>query len=587
MPICWRHFGGFIMRMGAGRKKIRIGDLLVEAGAITEEQLQEALVRQKETGGRIGTVIQEMGFISRDLLITVLTTQMGVDFCEVRAAQIEDSILKLIPDPQVLDKYKALPIEFDPNNPNVLKVAMADPLDLDAVDDLGLMTGLQIEPMLSFEEEVQAAIDKYYGSSQAMKAAEAYKTEQEATLNLDDQEELNSEVENSPIVLLVNQIIEGGVRQRASDIHIEALESRVRVRYRIDGALKQVMTYDISLLPAISARIKIIGGMDIAEKRKPQDGRITIMVDRREFDVRVSILPTVYGEKTVMRLTSKDGLTKPKSGLGFSSDEIKVFDGILSNPHGIILVTGPTGSGKSTTLYTSLSELNKEDVNIITVEDPVEANIDGINQVQVNVKAEMTFAAALRSILRQDPDIIMIGEIRDGETAKIAVQAAITGHLVVSTLHTNSAASTVTRIIDMGIEDYIIGDALVGVIAQRLVRRLCSSCKVPRLADEEEKKALGIDDPDEDVVIYEPGEGGCALCNNTGYAGRIGVYEMMPVSKSLASVIAKGGTADVIEKQALEEGMSTLKMSAAKHVLNGITSISEMKKITYTTEDEY
>ena len=575
------------MRMGAGRKKIRIGDLLVEAGAITEEQLQEALVRQKETGGRIGTVIQEMGFISRDLLITVLTTQMGVDFCEVRAAQIEDSILKLIPDPQVLDKYKALPIEFDPNNPNVLKVAMADPLDLDAVDDLGLMTGLQIEPMLSFEEEVQAAIDKYYGSSQAMKAAEAYKTEQEATLNLDDQEELNSEVENSPIVLLVNQIIEGGVRQRASDIHIEALESRVRVRYRIDGALKQVMTYDISLLPAISARIKIIGGMDIAEKRKPQDGRITIMVDRREFDVRVSILPTVYGEKTVMRLTSKDGLTKPKSGLGFSSDEIKVFDGILSNPHGIILVTGPTGSGKSTTLYTSLSELNKEDVNIITVEDPVEANIDGINQVQVNVKAEMTFAAALRSILRQDPDIIMIGEIRDGETAKIAVQAAITGHLVVSTLHTNSAASTVTRIIDMGIEDYIIGDALVGVIAQRLVRRLCSSCKVPRLADEEEKKALGIDDPDEDVVIYEPGEGGCALCNNTGYAGRIGVYEMMPVSKSLASVIAKGGTADVIEKQALEEGMSTLKMSAAKHVLNGITSISEMKKITYTTEDEY
>ena len=576
------------MKMQAGRKRIRIGDLLVEAGAITEEQLQEALARQKETGGRIGTVIQEMGFISRDLLITVLTTQMSVDFCEVRAAQIEDSILNLFPDPAILDKYKALPIEFAPDNPNVLKVAMADPLDLDAVDDIGLMTNLQIEPMLAFEEEIQAALDKYYGSSQAMEAAEAYRKEQEATLNLDDQNaELNSEVENSPIVLLVNQIIEGGVRQRASDIHIEALETKVRVRYRIDGALKQVMTYDISLLPAISARIKIIGGMDIAEKRKPQDGRITIMVDRREFDVRVSILPTVYGEKTVMRLTSKDGLTKPKSGLGFSSDEIKVFDGILSNPHGIILVTGPTGSGKSTTLYTSLSELNKEDVNIITVEDPVEANIDGINQVQVNVKAEMTFAAALRSILRQDPDIIMIGEIRDGETAKIAVQAAITGHLVVSTLHTNSAASTVTRIIDMGIEDYIIGDALVGVIAQRLVRRLCSSCKVPRLADEEEKKALGIEDPEEDVVIYEPGEGGCALCNNTGYAGRIGVYEMMPVSKSLASVIAKGGTADVIEKQALAEGMSTLKMSAARHVLNGVTSISEMKKITYTTEDEY
>ena len=385
--------------------------------------------------------------------------------------------------------------------------------------------------------------------------------------------------------MLVRQILEGGVRQRASDIHIEALEDAVRVRYRIDGALRQVMSLDISLLPAISARLKIIGGMDIAEKRKPQDGRITVMVDRREFDVRVSILPTVYGEKTVMRLTSKDGLTKPKSALGFGPDELKVFDGILSNPHGIILVTGPTGSGKSTTLYTSLSELNTEDVNIITVEDPVEANIKGINQVQVNVKAEMTFAAALRSILRQDPDIIMIGEIRDGETAQIAVQAAITGHLVVSTLHTNSAASTVTRIIDMGIEPYVAGDALVGVIAQRLVRRLCNSCKAPRLADEDEKKLLGVTDEDDDVVIYEPV--GCPLCGDIGYAGRIGVYEMMPGSKELQSVISKGATADVIEKQALAEGMLTLKMGAARHVLNGITTLNEMKKITYETGDEY
>ena len=286
-----------------------------------------------------------------------------------------------------------------------------------------------------------------------------------------------------------------------------------------------------------------------------------------------------------MRLTSKDGLTKPKSALGFDPETLKVFDGILSNPHGIILVTGPTGSGKSTTLYTSLSELNTEDVNIITVEDPVEANIDGINQVQVNVKAELTFAAALRSILRQDPDIIMIGEIRDGETAQIAVQAAITGHLVVSTLHTNSAASTVTRIIDMGIEPYVAGDALVGVIAQRLVRRLCSSCKQARLADDDEKKVLGVKDLEDEVVIYEPT--GCTLCGDTGYAGRIGVYEMMPVSKELQAVIAKGSTADVIEKQALEEGMITLKMGAAKHVLNGITSLSEMKKITYETGDDY
>ncbi len=571
------------MRITGARKKIRIGDLLVEAGAITSEQLQEALAKQKEEGGMLGNIIMELGFISRELLITVLTTQMGIDYCEIRTVQIDENVLNLVPK-ELVTKYKAMPIGFSEENANVLQVAMADPMDLMAVDDISIASGLQVEPLLSFEDDLDNVIGKNYGSAEAMQAAEAYKLEMGVGAD-DEGNAFDEEIDNSPIVLLVNQIIEGGVRQRASDIHIEALETNVRVRYRIDGALKQVMTYELNILPAITARIKIIGGMDIAEKRKPQDGRITIIVDRKEFDVRVSILPTVYGEKTVMRLTSKDGLTKPKSGLGFSESEIEIFDGILSNPHGIILVTGPTGSGKSTTLYTSLSELNKEEVNIITVEDPVEANINGINQVQVNVKAEMTFAAALRSILRQDPDIIMIGEIRDGETAQIAVQAAITGHLVVSTLHTNSAASTVTRIIDMGIEPYVAGDALVGVIAQRLVRRLCTSCREPRLADDDEKIVLGVEDPEEDVVLYEPV--GCPLCNDTGYSGRIGVYEMMPVSKALQAVIARGATADVIEKQALEEGMSTLKMSAAKHVLNGTTSISEMKKIVYTTGDNY
>ena len=573
------------MRISGARKQIRIGDLLVEAGAITEDQLQQALVVQKETGGRLGNVIMDLGFISRELLITVLTTQMGIDYVELKTVKIDDAVINLIPEPLVR-KHKAMPIAFDDHNANILKVAMADPMDLSAIDDLSIASGYQVDPLIAFEEDINDAIGKYYGSASAMEAAEKFKLEQQANQVLDEEEAAaNADIDNSPIVQLVNQIIEGGVRQRASDIHIEPMETYVRVRYRIDGALKQVMSYDQSLSSAISARIKIVGGMDIAEKRKPQDGRITIMVDRREFDVRVSILPTVYGEKTVMRLTSKDGLTKPKSGLGFSPEEIKTFDGILSNPHGIILVTGPTGSGKSTTLYTSLSELNTEDVNIITVEDPVEANIDGINQVQVNAKAGLTFAAALRSILRQDPDIIMIGEIRDGETANIAVQAAITGHLVVSTLHTNSAASTVTRVIDMGIEPYIIGDALVGVIAQRLVRRLCQACKQPRLATEAEKKALRVEDLSEDVVIYEPK--GCPLCNDTGYSGRIGVYEMMAVSPSLQVVIAKGATADVIEKQALAEGMSTLRMSAGRHVLNGITSIEEMKKITYTAGDDY
>ncbi len=568
------------MRLSVGRKKIRIGDVLVAAGAITEEQLQEGLAKQKETGRKLGNALVDLGFISNDMLITVLTTQLGIDYIELKGAKIEDKVIHMVPESMVT-KYQAIPIEVDPDNPNILKVAMADPMDIMAMDDIGLVTNLQVEPMLASEEGIKNAIDKYYGSAQAMEAAEAYRQEQQSALGGDDEDNGNDEVDNSPIVLLVKQIIEGGVRQRASDIHIEALENSVRVRYRIDGALKQVMSYDLSILAGITARIKIIGGMDIAEKRKPQDGRITIMVDRREFDVRVSILPTVFGEKTVMRLTSKDGLTKPKSALGFDAEQEKVFDNILSNPHGIILVTGPTGSGKSTTLYTSLSELNTEDVNIITVEDPVEANINGINQVQVNNKADMTFAAALRSILRQDPDIIMIGEIRDGETAGIAVQAAITGHLVVSTLHTNSAASTITRLIDMGIESYIAGDAVVGVIAQRLVRRLCTTCKQPRLVEDEERVQLGIPADEEDVIIYEPQ--GCPLCNDTGYAGRIGVYEMMPVSRELQAVIASGATADVIEKQALKEGMLTLKMGAAKHVLDGITSIAEMNKIVHST----
>jgi len=564
-----------------GRKKIRIGDVLIAAGAITEEQLQEALDYQKENGGKLGNVLVELGFISDQILITLLTQQLGIDYISLKGAKIEDSVVHLVPEPMIA-KYRVMPVEIDPDNPNILKVAMSDPQDLDAIDDISLVTNLQVEPMLANESDINDAIGKYYGSAQAMEAAEQYKKEQAVSLGPDENEEGNEDIDNSPIVLLVKQIIEGGVRQRASDIHIEALETGVRVRYRIDGALKQVMSYDLSILPGITARIKIIGGMDIAEKRKPQDGRITIMVDRKEFDVRVSILPTVFGEKTVMRLTSKDGLTKPKSGLGFDEEQLKVFDGILSNPHGIILVTGPTGSGKSTTLYTSLSELNKEDVNIITVEDPVEANINGINQVQVNVKAEMTFAAALRSILRQDPDIIMIGEIRDGETANIAVQAAITGHLVVSTLHTNSAASTITRLVDMGIEDYIVGDAVVGVIAQRLVRRLCTTCKQPRYVEDEERQLLGVPEDEEDVIVYEPV--GCPLCNDTGYSGRIGVYEMMPVSRSLQAIIASGATADKIEKQALKEGMLTLRMGAAKHVLNGITSIAEMKKIVHTTQ---
>lgn len=565
------------------RKKIKLGDLLVSAGAITEEELMEALSRQKELGMKLGQTLVQLDYISQDILNATLQQQLGIEFISLAGIKLDDNILALVPE-NLIEKYRAIPIEFDETNPNVLRVAMSDPMDIIAIDDLSIATNYQIEPLLCSDEDIDITIGKYFGNREAMEAAEQYRAEMQSEgLSQAEEQEYNEDVENSPIVKIVKGILENAVRQRTSDIHIEPMETQVRVRYRIDGALQVVQRLDIGMMPGISARLKIMGGMDIAEKRKPQDGRITVMVDRKEFDVRVSILPTCYGEKIVMRMTSKEGLTKPKSELGFSPDELIKFDGILSNPHGIILVTGPTGSGKSTTLYTALSELNTEDVNIITVEDPVEANIDGINQVMVNVKADMTFAAALRSILRQDPDIIMIGEIRDEETAAIAVKAAITGHLVVSTLHTNSAASTITRLIDMGQEPYTVADALVGVIAQRLVRRLCT-CKQPRIAEDYEAAMLGV--PGESVTIYEPGGNpNCGVCGGNGYRGRIGVYEILPITHTIQKIIAAGGTSDQIEEQAIKEGLKTLRMAAANLVLNGTTSIAEMKKIAYEAED--
>jgi type IV pilus assembly protein PilB len=423
-------------------------------------------------------------------------------------------------------------------------------------------------------------LDRYFENEETMEAAKKYAEERKA---IEEESQLDADdgISESPIVQVVKTIIEQAARQRASDIHIEALERVARVRYRIDGALYERFTYDIHLLPAIIARLKIIGGMDISEKRKPQDGRITMVVDRVEYDIRASILPTVYGEKCVMRLAQKKALNRDKSELGFTPDEMRQFDNILKNPNGIILVTGPTGSGKSTTLYTALSELNTEDVNIITVEDPVEANIDGINQVQTNDKAGLSFAAALRSILRQDPDIIMIGEIRDGETAQIAVQASITGHLVVSTLHTNSSAATLTRLMDMGIESYLLADSIVGVIAQRLVRRLCPECKQAYEPTPDEKKMLEVP-VDQPLTIYRPC--GCGQCNNTGYKGRIGVYEIMTITPGLRRVISQHGNTEQIRDTAVGEGMHTLRMSSSKLVIAGITSFSEMMKVSFDND---
>lgn len=565
--------------------KIRLGDCLMQKGMITEEQLQQALATQKENGTKLGETIVDLGFISENEMIDILTEQLGIEYVDLRKMKIPEEIGKLLNE-SFLRKNCLIPIGYDQLLPNVLRVAMADPMDIIAIDDISIITNLQIDPVLSTKAQINGAIDKVYGATQAMQAAEQYRKEREkdrekAGLTEDDGSGRNDEVDNSPIVQLVRSILEQAVRRRASDIHIEALEYEVRVRFRIDGALVHIMNYDIDLLATIVARIKIIGGMDISEKRKPQDGRIAITVDRRDYDIRVSILPTINGEKVVMRMTSKEGLTKDKENLGFSPEELDKFDRILKNPHGIILVTGPTGSGKSTTLYTALSELNTMDVNIITVEDPVEANMEGINQVHVNAKAGLTFASALRSILRQDPDIIMIGEIRDGETADIAVKAAITGHLVVSTLHTNGTASTVTRLIDMGLEPYLIGDALVGVIAQRLVRRLCPECKRLVYASDEEKRLLDVTSPG-DLPIYEPV--GCDACGGTGYMGRIGVYEIMPVTLELRGKISMGARANELKEQAISEGMCTLARGAAKLCIQGITSYKEALKIAYESE---
>ena len=526
------------------RKKKRLGDILIEQGLINSDQLAEALVAQKTKKQKLGETLVELDIIKEVDIAKALQKQLGCSFITLQGLEIDSEVLGLVND-TILRKYVLIPYEFNPVNPNVLRVAMADPMDIFAMDDLSIVTNLQIEPVVATPTDIMAAINKYYSNSEAQSVADQYTKERSEKAKKAEEEANNDEVDNSPIVVLVKTIIEQAARQRCSDIHIEPLETKVRIRYRVDGVLREAMSYDSSLLSGIVARIKIIGGMDISEKRKPQDGRITQVVDKVEYDIRVSILPTVYGEKVVMRLTSKQGLTKPKSGLGFSEEEMKKFDAILANPHGIILVTGPTGSGKSTTLYTALSELNTEDVNIITVEDPVEANLDGVNQVQVNAKAGMTFASGLRSILRQDPDIIMIGEIRDGETAEIAVKASITGHLVVSTLHTNSAAATISRLEDMGIEPYLIADSTVGIIAQRLVRRLCPKCKRQKFANDMEKQLMNIP-MDQDVMIFEPV--GCSECGETGYKGRIGVYEIMTITPKIKSIISKGGDSEQIKE---------------------------------------
>ena len=559
----------------------KILSYLVSRGYLSRAVSEQLYNTYLESGRSVRELVAEQGTVTEEQLLEAMAFVSKLPVVRLYEQQIPAEVRQLV-KPDVLRNHVVLPFQFDPDEPDTLRVAINDPMNIRGRDIVAITSKFRVKPYIATTSDILLSIDRYYGTDEMQEVAQLYERASDLDANVED-EIIREDVNSSPVVMLVNSLVEQAVRQRASDIHVEAEVDRVRVRCRVDGVLYTTANYSLKLLPAIVARIKIISGLDISEKRKPQDGRFSATVDRREYDIRVSTLPTVYGERCVMRLNQKKALSRNKRELGLSEEAMKKFDKILAHPNGIVLVTGPTGSGKSTTLYTALSELNDETVNIITVEDPVEANIEGINQIQVNVKAELTFANTLRSILRQDPDIIMIGEIRDGETASIAVQASITGHLVVSTLHTNDTASSVTRLLDMGVESYLIADSTVGIIAQRLVRRLCPNCKRQRPIQEHEADYLGLSAKERvQQMLFEPV--GCQRCNGTGYYGRIGVYEIMEITPQLRSMIARRAHTDSLREAAIEEGMMTLKQSARRLVLNGTTAITELH--TISVEDQ-
>ena len=556
---------------------------LVKNKYLDQGQANKLWEEQRTTRKAVRELLLERGMLPEEQVIEALSAISHIPTVHLYELQIPLEVRQLV-RPDLLRDYVVIPFAFDPEDSGVLRVAISDPMNMKGRDVVAITSKCRIRPYLATTADILLAIDRYYGTEEIREAAEQYTQSTESDASVEEQL-LQEDVNSSPVVMMLNSLVEQAVRQRASDVHIEAGPERVRVRFRVDGVLYATASYDMRLLPAIVARIKIISGLDISEKRKPQDGRFSVTVDRREYEVRVSTLPTVYGEKCVMRLAQKKALSRSKRLLGLTPADLEKFDHILSRPNGIVLVTGPTGSGKSTTLYTALSELNNEEVNIVTVEDPVEANLEGINQVQVNPKAELTFASALRSILRQDPDIIMIGEIRDGETASIAVQASITGHLVVSTLHTNDTASSITRLLDMGVESYLIADATAGIIAQRLVRRLCPNCKRTRPVLEHEAEYLNL--PREvwaDTYLSEPV--GCQRCGGTGYYDRIGVYEVMEITPDLRTMIARRYSTDELRQQAIKEGMVTMQENARLLVLDGVTSLSEMQRISVEDGNE-
>lgn len=556
------------------KTNLRLGELLLYAGKISQEQLNEAIEVQKVKKMKLGEIIVSKGWLNPEEIVEALEQQLGFPEVDLGKYEINSNVATLIPE-SIVKKYKLIAID---KKDNKLVVAMSDPLNFFAIDDIKLYTKMNVIPCFATDVDLDRVIEKYYSSIITQKTLSEFSDTFVSTEEDVDSEEEMLEVATAPIVKLINSIIEQAMRSNASDIHIEPSNNDIRVRFRIDGDLKEIMTLPKSNFSAIVTRVKIIGRMDIAEKRIPQDGRVEMKFSDKEIDLRISTLPTVYGEKIVLRILDKSNFNFTKEGLGFSEDNLNKLNRMIAQPYGMLLVTGPTGSGKTTTLYTVLRELNVQTKNVITVEDPVEYKLKGINQIQVNTKAGLTFATGLRSILRQDPDTIMIGEIRDAETAEIAVRAAITGHLVLSTLHTNDSPSTIARLIDMGLEPYLVSSAVIGIISQRLVKLLCPKCKQKYEASNMEKKVLGIDE-DKEVVLYKPV--GCNACNN-GYRGRAAVHEVMLVNENIRNCINKGASTDVIRSKALEEGMATLLQSAADLALNGKTSFEEVMRAGYT-----
>lgn len=547
------------------------------AGKINSYELQNALKAQKLLGKKLGTVLIEEGIVSEDDIIDAIHTQTGIEKVDLNDIVFDKKAIKIVPQ-TLCEKYNLIAFGFEGDK---IKVALEDPLNIFAVDDISISTGLEVKTFISPKGDISKFIKINYSSEEVSKAAEELLKEAIESKNINLNVEEIDDVRNAPVVKMIEQLFKNAIEMRASDIHIEPYEKEIRIRYRIDGELITINTLGVESLGPLIARIKILANLNIAEKRQTQDGRIITKIGDKEVDLRVSILPVVNGEKVVIRILNRESYKLGKEKLGLSKENLEKLNRIVSSPNGIVLVTGPTGSGKSTTLYTILSELNSSNVNIVTIEDPVEYTLNGINQVNVNNKAGLTFASGLRSILRQDPDIVMIGEIRDEETAQIAIKAAITGHLVLSTLHTNDAPSSITRLIDMGIEPYLAATSISGIIAQRLVRKICPNCKEEYIASDYEKSVFDVKDGE--VLKLYRGRG-CGHCNNTGYMGRIGIYEIMEITREHRDAINKTRDSNVLKDISKRYGMTTIAEEGKKLVLQGITNIEELAAITLLKE---